>query len=216
MLLTESLNFNRFPFYILHGPSIESIAAAIEETICYYLNKRSVQVPASVFTSGHPDLLVMKPSGNNNYRLEDIQELLSFVSLANASWPHRFVLLYDAHLLNAMLLSKMLKVLEDPNPSKINVNISILFICDQLNHMPPTILSRAQKIYVPDTLGAASTKSEDEIQELVWKHLTTNPKSFKQLENFLHLQKYLNTSKIFNVSPKERTTLLSSYLRENI
>jgi DNA polymerase III delta prime subunit len=88
--------------------------------------------------------LVEKKS--NTYGVEDIRELRKVVSLRGQSGRNLVVVFYDGHLLSEIAQNMLLSILESETAENIFV-----FECQSEEQFLPTIRSRAQLVFVPDS-----------------------------------------------------------------
>ena len=80
-------------------------------------------------------------------RINSIRELRKSLFLKSDDIGRKFVLIFDAHLLNAgqaESANALLKILEEPPP-----NTTLILVTDKKNQLLPTILSRCQHIDFP-------------------------------------------------------------------
>lgn len=212
----QQINFFRFPFYILYGPNLNQISQGLEDVIVgklnLYFSKNSKfprVISPKVFTQGHPDLLILNPnSKTHSYTIDDLSPFFSFVPLATQDWPHRFVIVHQAQELGVHV-HRLLKILEDPIPGRQQLNITIFFILPSIEHLPGTILGRAQKI---QCLFSSPENKEINEEEKIMNFMIEGANSYAKMDQYIQLLKYLDKSKVYHVSNKERMILLSSFL----
>jgi DNA polymerase III delta' subunit len=86
----------------------------------------------------HPDLrLVTLADGKRDISIEQVRDLLHFLSLSGSESLRRAVVLEDAELLNAQAANALLKGLEEPAPGSL-----LLIVSNDLTRLPATIRSR--------------------------------------------------------------------------
>ena len=86
----------------------------------------------------HPDMrLVVLEEGKRDISIEQVRELLAFLSLSGAESMRRVVVLQDAEQLNVQAANALLKGLEEPAPGGL-----LLLVCNELMRLPATIRSR--------------------------------------------------------------------------
>jgi DNA polymerase-3 subunit delta' len=117
-------------------------------------------------TSGHPDVIWIKPVKNKNIKIEEIRaardelNLKPFGSLFNAC------VIEDAHMMTREASNALLKILEEPPARSI-----IVLISNKKELMPETVISRCMEVRfrpltVPDTkelvMGAVEGLSEED------------------------------------------------------
>lgn len=86
----------------------------------------------------HPDFIsVERLEKKRDISVEQIREVLSFLSLSGMESEKRVVLLDDAELMNMQAANALLKGLEEPSPGSL-----LLIVCHDLMRLPATIRSR--------------------------------------------------------------------------
>lgn len=86
----------------------------------------------------HPDMrLVALADGKRDISIEQVRELLHFLSLSGSESLRRVVVLQDAEQLNVQAANALLKGLEEPAPGSL-----LLIVCNDLTRLPATIRSR--------------------------------------------------------------------------
>lgn len=86
----------------------------------------------------HPDMrLVALADGKRDISIEQVRELLHFLSLSGSESLRRVVVLQDAEQLNVQAANALLKGLEEPAPGSL-----LLIVCNDLMRLPATIRSR--------------------------------------------------------------------------
>jgi DNA polymerase III delta' subunit len=86
----------------------------------------------------HPDMrLVALEEGKRDISIEQVRELLAFLSLSGSESIRRVVVLQDAEQLNVQAANALLKGLEEPAPGSL-----LLIVCNDLMRLPATIRSR--------------------------------------------------------------------------
>jgi DNA polymerase III subunit delta' len=86
----------------------------------------------------HPDMrLVTLAEGKRDISIDQVRELLAFLSLSGSESMRRVVVLQDAEQLNMQAANALLKGLEEPAPGSL-----LLIVCNDLMRLPATIRSR--------------------------------------------------------------------------
>ncbi len=86
----------------------------------------------------HPDfIMVERQEKKRDISVEQIRDLLSFLSLSGMESERRVVLLDDAELMNLQAANALLKGLEEPSAGSL-----LLMVCHDLMRLPATIRSR--------------------------------------------------------------------------
>lgn len=107
----------------------------------------------------HPDVMRIEPiKKSRGILVEQIEEVLkhTFQTTFEGGW--KAVLLVNAERMNNEAANKLLKTLEEPPPGTV-----FLLLTDQPEALLPTIVSRCQRIALPDFL----VESEDSLQSEV-------------------------------------------------
>lgn len=171
----------------------------------------------------NPDILIL---GNDievqdQYKVENIEELFSFNELAPMNIGHKFILFYHAQKIGPIILNKLLKILEEPNKKT-----TIFFVLDVNQKLLPTIESRSLSIRLP---LEKAPKDEDQIktnypsiataieqsrnkeikldEEVLLQNLkatSNSPKNYAQLEELLKLVQWNKESQSYRNSANER------------
>ena len=100
--------------------------------------------------SANPFHKIILPNATR-IRINSIRELRKSLYLKSDDIGRKFVLIFDAHLLNAgqaESANALLKILEEPPP-----NTTLILVTDKKNQLLPTILSRCQHIDFPPLLN---------------------------------------------------------------
>ncbi len=93
----------------------------------------------------HPDLLIVeREEKRRDVRIDQVRELLSFLSLSGAESERRVVVLDDAERLNAQAANALLKGLEEPAPGSL-----LLMVCADAMRLPATVRSRCLMAHCP-------------------------------------------------------------------
>jgi len=89
----------------------------------------------------HPDINYICQEGKSGaIKVEQIRELQQDIYQTPQRGVHRFIVIEPAHKMNISAANALLKILEEP-PS----HTMFILIAEQLNSIPPTVLSRCQK-----------------------------------------------------------------------
>ncbi|HLE09930.1 MAG: hypothetical protein A2504_02935 [Bdellovibrionales bacterium RIFOXYD12_FULL_39_22] len=174
-------------FYILNSMQQygENIATVLDQWINNLLtsiiaeNKKiSSQAASNLLAAGHQDILMFKKnSEDKEYNQNDYSfgEIFKFQNFRPTELNYRFIILFDAHLINKSIANKLLKVLERPGEMS-----SIFFINPTMRPLLPTIESRAIKLLIPGQLS----KEKMALPSLQVENPAT------QIEKLLSLPKY--------------------------
>ncbi len=91
----------------------------------------------------HPDFLYVarehdaKGRKKRDVSVDQVRDLMSFLSLSGAESARRVVLLDEAALMNQQAANALLKGLEEPAPGSL-----LLLVCDDIARLPATVRSR--------------------------------------------------------------------------
>lgn len=83
-----------------------------------------------------------KPS--KDIKIDQVRALADFMNISTHRQGLRLVLLHPAEALNTAAANALLKTLEEPPPQSV-----FLLVCDSLDRLLPTILSRCRKFALP-------------------------------------------------------------------
>lgn len=93
------------------------------------------------FDSGnHPDFMLIYPDGKS-IKNEQIEEFQEFVSIKPYLGDHKVIIIDDASRMTVSAQNRILKTLEEAPQ-----NVIIIFICETVSAMLPTIVSRCQRL----------------------------------------------------------------------
>jgi len=115
-----------------------------------------------VAANQHPDLIRVHPiEESKQLRIEQVRELAEELSLTSHQGGYKVGILSPADSLNRFAANALLKTLEEPPPQTL-----LILVASQPSRLPPTILSRCQKLRV-----RAPTRAES----LEWLQQTRGP-----------------------------------------
>ncbi len=98
-----------------------------------------------VLARQHPDLLMVVPEeAGRQLRIEQVRELGAELSLTSHAGGYKVGILSPADALNRFAANALLKTLEEPQPRTL-----LVLVVSQPSRLPPTILSRCQRLKVP-------------------------------------------------------------------
>jgi len=103
-----------------------------------------------VAANQHPDLLLVHPiEESKQLRIEQVRDLAEELALTSHQGGYKVGILSPADSLNRFAANALLKTLEEPPPRTL-----LVLVATQPSRLPPTILSRCQKLRVrPPTRG---------------------------------------------------------------
>lgn len=125
--LSELMTHDRLP----HAMAFVGPIGIGKRQVALQLAKEAGCPPASI--------LQIAPSGTM-LKLEQAQEILSFLSLRSLS-QRRFLIIDDAQVMNASFANALLKILEEPPE-----NTHFIFLLPAISQLLPTIRSRLQVV----------------------------------------------------------------------
>lgn len=127
-------------------------------------------------SKSHPDFFVLN---SKSVKVEDISKMLDKMSTLPVSAQYKVFVILNAETVNERAQNKMLKSLEEPNPKNIFILSS-----SKLDKILPTILSRTNKIRVPN-LNASDKMSI--VEELKSQNIDISAyKNFETLTEMLN------------------------------
>ncbi len=93
----------------------------------------------------HPDLMWVAPEeSGRQIRIEQVRELGAELALTSHAGGYKVGILSPADALNRFAANALLKTLEEPQPRTL-----LVLVATQPSRLPPTILSRCQRLKVP-------------------------------------------------------------------
>lgn len=93
----------------------------------------------------HPNLLWVEPEkAGGAIKVEQVRDVLEFVSQTSLQGEFRFVVINPADAMNVNAANALLKTLEEPSPGSL-----LILVSHQLSRLPATIVSRCQRIVFP-------------------------------------------------------------------
>ena len=105
-----------------------------------------------VLALAHPDLMLLRASEDSRQiRIEAVRELTAELALTSHGGGSKVGLIAPAEMLNRFAANALLKTLEEPAPRTL-----LVLVTTQPSRLPPTILSRCQRLRVPAPPRAAA------------------------------------------------------------
>jgi len=90
----------------------------------------------------HPNMLWIMPEKDSQaIKIDQIREVSEFINQTSLQGAYRIVIINPAQQMNKNAANALLKTLEEPPLGAL-----LMLICDQLAHLPATILSRCQHV----------------------------------------------------------------------
>ncbi len=90
----------------------------------------------------HSNLCWIEPEeAGHAIKVDQIRALNEFVQQTSLQGEYRLVVIQSANQMNINAANALLKTLEEPAPGAI-----LILVCDEVSHLPATILSRCQRI----------------------------------------------------------------------
>jgi DNA polymerase-3 subunit delta' len=121
--------------YLFHGPrGVGKRAAATA------FAGELVGDPDRAARRAHPDVYLLEPLGDQ-IRIDPVRELRRDLHMRPFESDRRVYLVFGAHLLNEDAADALLKDLEEPPEYAV-----IVLVADELGPLPPTIVSRCQRV----------------------------------------------------------------------
>ena len=100
----------------------------------------------------HPDLIPVAPQGNSTQiRIEQVRELAADLALTAHQGGYKVAILSPADGMNRFAANALLKTLEEPPPRTL-----LALVASVPSRLPPTVLSRCQRVRVPAPPRAAA------------------------------------------------------------
>ena len=99
--------------------------------------------------------------GKSNIAVDDVRSLDRFINLSSFHGGLRVVIIWPLNMMNASSANALLKNLEEPTP-----NFIYLLVCDNLDRIPATIISRSRKINItPPTFDKTLLWVKEKIED---------------------------------------------------
>jgi DNA polymerase-3 subunit delta' len=147
--LAAAVDRGRFPHAMLiHGAQGSGRRHLVTSLAARLLHLTGAGDPAAA-TEGdllrHPDFLGVNPEPDKqSISVDQIRELIEFLQLTSHQRGAKLVLLYPADAMTLNAANGLLKTLEEPPAGSI-----IFLVAEVLSRLPPTIISRCQRVRVP-------------------------------------------------------------------
>ncbi len=147
--LVAAVDRGRFPHAVLiHGAQGSGRRHLVTSLAARLLHLTGAGDPAAA-TEGdllrHPDFLGVNPEPDKqSISVDQIRELIEFLQLTSHQRGAKLVLLYPADAMTLNAANGLLKTLEEPPAGSI-----IFLVTEVLSRLPPTIISRCQRVRVP-------------------------------------------------------------------
>lgn len=157
--LRRARSLGRFPAALLIQEQRGAGGAALAEFAVRLALCRAPEPPCGqcrdcrqLAVAQHPDFLRVAPlEDSRQIRVEQIRELSEQLALSAHGAGATVALIAPADAMNANAANALLKTLEEPR-----AGVSLLLLTDSPSRLPPTILSRCQRLVVPPPSRAAS------------------------------------------------------------
>lgn len=147
--LAAAVDRGRFPHAtLIHGAQGSGRRHLVTSLAARLLHSTGAGDPAAA-TEGdllrHPDFLGVNPEPDKqSISVDQIRELIEFLQLTSHQRGAKLVLLYPADAMTLNAANGLLKTLEEPPAGSI-----IFLVAEVLSRLPPTIISRCQRVRVP-------------------------------------------------------------------
>lgn len=147
--LAAAVDRGRFPHAtLIHGAQGSGRRHLVTSLAARLLHLTGAGDPAAA-TEGdllrHPDFLGVNPEPDKqSISVDQIRELIEFLQLTSHQRGAKLVLLYPADAMTLNAANGLLKTLEEPPAGSI-----IFLVAEVLSRLPPTIISRCQRVRVP-------------------------------------------------------------------
>ena len=146
--------------YLIHGP-VRGAGRLLAEAFLQFLFCKAEPPPCGVCAEcrrvtarTHPDILWLEPESKSRQIVigeegepEGIRQVVRFIAMTPFAGQRKAAVILDAERMNASAANAFLKTLEEPPASSL-----ILLVTEAPQALPPTILSRCQKIDLSSAL----------------------------------------------------------------
>lgn len=140
------------------------------------------------FDSGsHPDFTKIE---QDSIKVDDVNKLMDKLSTKPFSSPYKIFVILNAENINEISQNKLLKSLEEPNPSTI-----FILTTSKIDKLLPTVLSRLHKITIPRLSAEDLTLINNELKEKninIEKYINSNL-NLTDILNFITNEDYKKT-----------------------
>jgi DNA polymerase-3 subunit delta' len=116
----------------------------------------------------HPDLTVVRPlEASTQIRIEQVRELTADLTLTAHQGGYKVVILSPADSMNRFAANALLKTLEEPPQGTL-----LILVATQPSRLPPTILSRCQRVRV---------RAPERADAITWLEATRGPGDWEKV-----------------------------------
>jgi hypothetical protein len=173
--------------YLFYGENAE-----LNETLAFYLIKKY----QGLSRQNNPDLCILEDE--KSIKIDAIRNVQEQCKYGPSSANTFFILIKDAEKITQEAANAFLKTLESPPK-----NVSIILVSNSLHRLLPTIQSRCQKCFIPNTLNA---------------HTTTHIENYESLSTFIQSPTQHKFSFIDSISKNKANikALLYAWVEESI
>lgn len=123
-----------------HSYIFEGVSGIGKKTIAQAFAKLILGSESSFDSGNHPDFMMIVPDGKS-IKNEQIEKFQEFVSIKPYVGNHKVILIDEASSMTVSAQNRILKTLEEAPK-----DVVIIFICETISALLPTIVSRCQKI----------------------------------------------------------------------
>lgn len=178
--------------YLFFGAGEE--ASIFGRSLANFLEKEKFQEPEEFLS----ELLIISPNEKGSIGIDKIKNIMYYLWQKPVASSKRVVIIENAQFLTTEAQNAALKIVEEPPEKGL-----IIFLVNTVEDLIPTLNSRLQKIFFPETSKKSGTeKMEDETDEFFRKAIINlmkdpvkNSTKLKEILRRLVLIKQLNLNK---------------------
>lgn len=140
-------------------------------------------------SNSHPDIIIIN---QDSIKVEDVNNIISKLNTKPIANNYKAIVILNAENINEIAQNKLLKSLEEPNPSNI-----FIMSCSKTDKLLNTICSRVHKIHIPNLNNEDKILLSEDLKNLnvdISKYLNINI-SLTDIFNFEINNNYRNTLK---------------------
>lgn len=123
-----------------HSYIFEGVSGIGKKTIAQAFAKLILGNESSFDSGNHPDFVMIIPDGKS-IKNEQIEKFQEFVSIKPYAGNYKVILIDEASTMTVSAQNRILKTLEEAPK-----NVVIMFICETISALLPTIVSRCQRL----------------------------------------------------------------------
>lgn len=188
-LYLDGKNFHAYLFYSLDKELNNNIAKIFAKTLhCETKNACGNCPKCKQFESNsNPDLLILE---QDSIKVEDVNKIIDKLATKPIANSTKIFVILNAENINEIAQNKLLKSLEEPNES-----IIFILTATKLDKILPTVLSRVNKIHIPNltTDDKRVLSGEARAKNIIMENYFDKNITLTDIMNFETNENYKNT-----------------------